>query len=297
MVRRPRAAGEPLIRAPAPLDLSTLPQDDPATQHLIIVHSMVETGWLALLTALSFIISTNLILLELNVPEDPIRTYFDSQHKHIMDRMNATDRTGVSNIDAMKSRMTPDLSSSNAPRQILDVQLQCRQAALSNFWKIARSFLKGKFKRPSSSRRSASQCKQMALDIIKLYISFLSEFFILSDVLSTSSTPNSAEHLPSHLNSLTTTYWLVKIISEVQDCITEVGALELREGGLVKGLVESVRWRFEDDVLVRFWLRDANYMYALKSSTPNLFHNALPRSSRIIHAPPRNVRIQNHGWC
>ncbi|KAG2139268.1 exocyst complex component Sec5-domain-containing protein [Suillus clintonianus] len=245
------------------------------------------------------------ILLELNVPEDPIWTYFDSQHKHIMDRMSAAYRTGVSNIDATKSRTAPDLSSPNALRQILGAQLQVCIVALEsktpdaviaqagghevwqaiwdmvknisevmvsslpNFWKIARSFLEGKFKRTSSSRRSASQCRQMALDIIKLYISFLSEFFILSDVLSNSSTPNSPEHLPSHSNSLTTAHWLVKILSEVQDCVTEVGALELGEGGLVKGLVESVRWRFED-VLVRSWLRDANYMYALESFTPNL---------------------------
>ncbi|KAG1830966.1 hypothetical protein DFJ58DRAFT_918292 [Suillus subalutaceus] len=60
IVQHPQAAGEPVIRAPAALDLSTLPQDDPATQHLIIVRCMVESGWPALLAALSFIISTNL---------------------------------------------------------------------------------------------------------------------------------------------------------------------------------------------------------------------------------------------
>lgn len=245
------------------------------------------------------------ILLELNVPEDPIWTYFDSQHKRIMDRMSAAYRTGVSNIDATKSRTTPELSSPNALRQILAAQLQVCIVALEsktpevviaqagghevwqatwdmvkiisevmvsslpNFWKIARSFLEGKFKRPSSSRRSASQCRQMALDIIKLYINLLSEFFILSDVLSNSPTPNSPEHLPSHSNSLTTAHWLTKILSEVQDCVTEIGALELGEGGLVKGLVESMRWRFED-VLVRSWLRDANCMYALESFAPDL---------------------------
>lgn len=245
------------------------------------------------------------ILLELNVPEDPIWTYFDSQHKRIMDRMSAAYRAGVSNIDATKARTTPELSSPNALRQILAAQLQVCIVALEsktpevviaqagghevwqatwdmvkiisevmvsslpNFWKIARSFLEGKFKRPSSSRRSASQCRQMALDIIKLYINFLSEFFILSDVLSNSPTPNSPEHLPSHSNSLTTAHWLTKILSEVQDCVTEIGALELGEGGLVKGLVESMRWRFED-VLVRSWLRDANCMYALESFAPDL---------------------------
>lgn len=256
------------------------------------------------------------ILLELNVPEDPIWTYFDSQHKRIMDRMSAAYRSGVSKIDATKSRTAPELSSPNALRQILGAQLQVCIVALEskapeaviaqagghevwqaiwemvknisevmvsslpNFWKIARSFLEGKFKRPSSSRRSASQCKQMALDIIKLYINLISEFFILSDVLSNSSTQNSPEHFPSHSNSFTTAHWLIKTLNEVQDCVTEISALELGEGGLVKGLMESVRWRF-DDVLVRSWLRDANYMYALESFTPD--PSSLSMTLYLVH--------------
>lgn len=60
MVQRPRAAGDPVIRAPPSLDLATLPPDEPATRHLRIVRSMVDNGWPALLAALSFIISTNL---------------------------------------------------------------------------------------------------------------------------------------------------------------------------------------------------------------------------------------------
>ncbi|KAH7886558.1 hypothetical protein F5I97DRAFT_1868110 [Phlebopus sp. FC_14] len=60
MVQRPRAAGEPVVRAPAALDISTLPPDESATRHLRIVRSMVENGWPAFLAALSFIISTNL---------------------------------------------------------------------------------------------------------------------------------------------------------------------------------------------------------------------------------------------
>lgn len=60
VVQRPRAAGDPVIRAPPSLDLATLPPDEPATRHLRIVRSMVDSGWPALLAALSFIISTNL---------------------------------------------------------------------------------------------------------------------------------------------------------------------------------------------------------------------------------------------
>ncbi|EGO23125.1 hypothetical protein SERLADRAFT_439867 [Serpula lacrymans var. lacrymans S7.9] len=60
VIQKPRTAGDPLIRAPPALDLSSLPQDEPSTRHLLIVRSMIENGWPALLAALSFIISTSL---------------------------------------------------------------------------------------------------------------------------------------------------------------------------------------------------------------------------------------------
>lgn len=60
MVQRPRSAGEPVVRAPPALDLSSLPQEESTTRHLKIVHDMVECGWPALLAALSFLISRNL---------------------------------------------------------------------------------------------------------------------------------------------------------------------------------------------------------------------------------------------
>ncbi|TBU23332.1 hypothetical protein BD311DRAFT_674190 [Dichomitus squalens] len=60
MVQKPRTAGEPVVRAPPALNLSTLPQEEAATHQLRTVHDMVESGWPALLAALSFLISTNL---------------------------------------------------------------------------------------------------------------------------------------------------------------------------------------------------------------------------------------------
>ncbi|TCD65014.1 hypothetical protein EIP91_003335 [Steccherinum ochraceum] len=60
MVQRPRAAGEPVVRAPPALDMSALSPEDPTTKQLRTVHNMVECGWPALLAALSFIIATNL---------------------------------------------------------------------------------------------------------------------------------------------------------------------------------------------------------------------------------------------
>jgi len=60
VIQKPRAAGEPVVRAPPALDLTTLPPDDLSTKQLVIVRDIIESGWPALLAALSFIISTNL---------------------------------------------------------------------------------------------------------------------------------------------------------------------------------------------------------------------------------------------
>ncbi|CAK5277941.1 unnamed protein product [Mycena citricolor] len=60
VIQRPRAAGEAVVRAPPALDLASLPTDDPSTEQLRIVSSIIESGWPALLAALSLIIATNL---------------------------------------------------------------------------------------------------------------------------------------------------------------------------------------------------------------------------------------------
>ena len=60
IVQRPRLAGEPVIRAPPAMDLSSLSPEEPTTKHLHSVHDMIQSGWPALLAALSFLIATNL---------------------------------------------------------------------------------------------------------------------------------------------------------------------------------------------------------------------------------------------
>ncbi|KAJ7054837.1 hypothetical protein C8F01DRAFT_1161520 [Mycena amicta] len=49
-----------VIRAPPALDLATLSSEDPSTSQLRTVSALIESGWPALLAALSFIIATNL---------------------------------------------------------------------------------------------------------------------------------------------------------------------------------------------------------------------------------------------
>ncbi|KAF8639344.1 hypothetical protein AX17_001563 [Amanita inopinata Kibby_2008] len=60
VIQRPRAPGDAIIRAPPALDLSSLPPKESSAKHLQIVRDIIESGWPALLAALSFIIGTNL---------------------------------------------------------------------------------------------------------------------------------------------------------------------------------------------------------------------------------------------
>jgi exocyst complex component 2 len=99
----------------------------------------------------------------------------------------------------------------------------------------------------------------MALDIVKLYVSLVSEFFLLSDKAVTSPQLNSDATpplFPGDSNSLTTAHYLAKILGEVQETVNEVNALAISSdvGSILNGFLESSRWKFED-VLVHSWLR------------------------------------------
>jgi exocyst complex component 2 len=73
--------------------------------------------------------------------------------------------------------------------------------------------------------------------------------------------------LPVMSHSLSTTYHLQKILTEVQDCVNDINSLDISTDvnqGL-KNLLESVQWRFLD-VLTRDWLRGKSSLpYGLTS--------------------------------
>ncbi|KAH7869129.1 exocyst complex component Sec5-domain-containing protein [Lentinula edodes] len=252
------------------------------------------------------------LLIELPLTEDPAWTYFDSQHKHILEQMNKTfristaavtaaleksalDNAGDSLTDSLVTQLRQSISALEAKQPdaviaksagepvwqaILDLVKNVGEAmmgSLPNFWKISNGFIDGKFKKASTSssstsRRSPSQCRTMALDIVKLYISFLSQFFNLSDMAVTSSPgiPSSNDAtstlLPSNSNSLSTAHYLLKIFGEIQDCVNELNAMEISGdvSASLKGLLDSTKWRFED-VLIAAWLRDASDFHHLEA--------------------------------
>jgi exocyst complex component 2 len=98
----------------------------------------------------------------------------------------------------------------------------------------------------------------MALDIVKLYISFIADFFGLSDVEITS--PTGPEKHPSFLphtsNSITMAHFLIKMLGEVQESISEISALEISSevNTNIKSFLESARRGFQK-ALIHAWKR------------------------------------------
>ncbi|CAA7268400.1 unnamed protein product [Cyclocybe aegerita] len=252
------------------------------------------------------------MLLEFQSGDDPVWTYLDSHHTHIMNQMSSAHRASVATIEEIleasrikRGNMTLESSLEmqlqTAMRHLEDRQVdvviatsaaepawlavldlvryisEAISSSLPNFWRISKNFIDGKYKKPtntsSGSRRSPSQCQTMAFDIVKLYISLISQTFVLSDMVVMTSPSNAATYthpplLPVDSHSPSTAHYLHKILGEVQECVNEINALEISSdvsNGL-KSLIESLKWRLED-VLVNAWLRDARMFYHLESWT------------------------------
>ncbi|EIW77232.1 hypothetical protein CONPUDRAFT_168224 [Coniophora puteana RWD-64-598 SS2] len=258
------------------------------------------------------------ILLELGGQEDPVWTYFDSQHKYIMGEMKKAFKTTSQKIKVARQKSAYSTTGLDSVNKVLASQLQVCIAALDgnkqasesiigqtgehevweaiwemikgvsetmmsslpNFWRISKDFLNGKFKRTSTSRRSPSQCRQMAVDIVQLYASLLSEFFALSDfvVMSSSATASSNGDrsatfpplFPTHANSVSTAHFLSKLLGEIQECVNDVTGMEIggEASSGMKNLLESARWKFVE-ILTDGWLRDSNLFFFVETWTPS----------------------------
>lgn len=113
----------------------------------------------------------------------------------------------------------------------------------------------------------------MALEIIKLYISQISELFSLSDpavAISRSKqnskppsdplTGTSASFVPLGTTSFTASFYFHKIVAEIGECINDMGPNEVSTEAVsgLNGLFEAAKWRFVD-VLSELWLRGTSY--------------------------------------
>lgn len=241
------------------------------------------------------------ILLELQGNDEPLWTYFDSQHKQIMEQMNKTYQKAKVIVQAALDRsrtedseLTSMLALRAAVLRLEDKQYEVNLgqsegepvwqavfdlvknisevllSSLPNFWKISKNFADGKYKKSlsSGSRRSPTQCRTMVLDCVRLYISLISEFFHLSDIvvmLSAGPNKNVPPMLPMNVHSIATAHHLMKLSGEIQDNVNDINGMDISSevSSSLRSLLESVKWRFID-ILMHVWLRDANLFYHLE---------------------------------
>lgn len=106
----------------------------------------------------------------------------------------------------------------------------------------------------------------MALEIAKLYITLMSEFFSLSDPAVKSKdrekkpadplAGTSAAFVPRGTTSLTAAHYMARMVGEIAECVSDVTGMEISSEANfgLNNLLISARWRFED-VLCDLWLR------------------------------------------
>ncbi|KAG9127809.1 hypothetical protein FRC07_009001 [Ceratobasidium sp. 392] len=211
------------------------------------------------------------MLLDLNVSDDPVWVYLDSQHSHVLAKMKATHDSRVVAIEDARERLPLDSAdqvritanlfdcvcaletksaeatlSKGTAHEVWQATLdyvkavsEITLAALPSFWRVGKAFMEGKFKKTSNgatslstgTRRSPSQCRTMALDIVRQYISLISEHFKLSNMavstLSLIGGQVPSSFIPPGADSVSAAHWLQLILKEVVECAREISEMEI----------------------------------------------------------------------
>ena len=118
----------------------------------------------------------------------------------------------------------------------------------------------------------------MTLEIIRLYVSCISQFFTLSDVTIASSPNNPTanvcpDFVPQHSNSITTCHFTSRILADIVETSSELegigGTIEGERAGnqmevrnLLKGFLESCRWRFEEAICATWSKGESLFLFA-----------------------------------
>ncbi|CAE6493342.1 unnamed protein product [Rhizoctonia solani] len=242
------------------------------------------------------------MLSELQIADDPVWMHLDSQHSHILAKMKTTHDKRIGTEQTEQSRITANLFecvcaletksaeatlSKGPTHEVWQATLdyvksvsEITLGALPNFWRIGKAFLEGKFKKTSGAstvnlstgtRRSPTQCRTMALDVVRQYISLISEYFKLSDMAVSTLSPVANGQVPSSFlppgaDSVSAAHWLQLILKEIIDCSREIGEMEI--GGdassMLKELIDGARWTF-GDALCGLWVRDSKIFHTLET--------------------------------
>ena len=117
------------------------------------------------------------------------------------------------------------------------------------------------------SRRPASACKSMALEVVKLYISLLSTFFTLSDISISESSRSKSQgedmpvpsFVPPGTTVLSACHFGEKLVEDVNEGIGELMGVDIgsEAGNGLRNMLDSLKWRLQE-VVTALWARGAS---------------------------------------
>ncbi|GMK54888.1 hypothetical protein CspeluHIS016_0114740 [Cutaneotrichosporon spelunceum] len=247
------------------------------------------------------------VLIDIKGSDEPAWSYLDYQHAQILDNMRSMLGRAHKAIKVAHKVAADDPSSSSPYTDLLRRQLALPEytpnvlhpsanetawnaiqamcsllgeyvvRCLPGFWRIARACMDGKYlKRDASgtfkaSSRPATSCRQMASDILKAYLSTISQFFALSDIaLVARSKPTTTipAFVPAGTTVLAACHYAEKILDDVADCVLELTAIDVGKEASqgAKAMLDSLRWRLEE-VIATTWARDAQTLYLLDTGS------------------------------
>ncbi|BGP36516.1 Exocyst complex component S5 [Rhodotorula kratochvilovae] len=229
------------------------------------------------------------------------------------DRRQAADlRACVGSLETLEGeRVRENAAGVEVWRLIFDLVRNLNEVimqTLPSFWKVAKGYMEGKYQKKnasasSASRRSPTQCRVMTQDIVTLYVSLLSSFFTLSSATTPAPAPRSTTDdlnatpplppfVPPVANAATNCHWLLRVLNELMECVSELGALELAGEATqtLKELVASTRWRFTE-AICSGWVRDAKVFYRLETWRPDPDDPAITAFLRQVAAFQRFMSI------
>ncbi|ORX41152.1 exocyst complex component Sec5-domain-containing protein [Kockovaella imperatae] len=250
------------------------------------------------------------ILVELSGTDEPAWTYLEYQHAHIVEQTrtifqkaqdaakaalnaSADQPSSSSSVSTLQRQLqaspdadeqpivaaTPTDDAWMAVIQMVKRVSEYLSHALPDFWRIGRACMDGKHRTRDSSgaitssrRSNINTPRQMCLDITKLYVSLLSQFFTLSDISVAESSirkdtddPAIPDFVPVGSTVLTACQYAEKLVEEAGDHVGELIGLDIHPeaGQSLKNMLESLRWRMEE-VVAATWTRDTKSLHELE---------------------------------
>lgn len=235
------------------------------------------------------------ILLELDLDQDPVAVFLESQHEHIRSLMRASFENGIAKVEAAAS--VDGLVSRGEKERAKDLQSCIRQLTqsdhsydrmigvpgwkailhlvrqmsetmvqtLPSFWRVLAD---GKLK--SRSLGIQAQARAWASESVDAYLATLVKFFHLTDMTILARQPLSP--LPAWVpqsSSLTAGHFLKLILAELTEAVSDLKALKIGStGDTLQSFLANASFSFVE-ILCQLWQEDAKIFHRLEDWTMN----------------------------